>query len=277
MKKSYFVILLICCFVIVASCSKNREEESRGDDSASTFVTSVADDYKKWMEIPVYEGDNDSKILRRKGYTTSYNRKTKQPDWVAWRLTKKHTYGDYRRDSLEFLEDREVERPRATLDDYFRSGYDRGHMCPSGDNKWDEEAQRQSFLLTNVCPQNHWLNKDEWNDLEIQCRRWARKYGQVYIICGPLFEGNDIKRIGKNKVYVPTGFFKVVLANDRNPKAVGYVFDNRSKSNGRACSVDEIEALTGMDFFSLLEDKVEDRIEAYAADELSDFYEKRYW
>ena len=253
--------LAAAILLLALSCGKNNKTAIADDEIASAFVDVKT---KGWLEIPVDDDGDEGQILRRKGYTVSYNRKTKRPNWVAWRLTKQHTYGDNRRDFMQFEEDPDVGRPRATDDDYFRSGYDRGHMCPSGDNKWDAEAQRQSFLFTNICPQNHYLNKEEWNDLEIQCRRWARRYGQVYIACGPLFEGNDIKKIGKNKVHVPTGFFKVVLANSGKAKAIGYIFDNRRQSNPRVCTVDEIEQLTGLDFFSPLDDKIEEKVEVTA-------------
>ena len=75
---------------------------------------------------------------------------------------------------------------------------------------------------------------------------------------------DDIKKIGRNKVHVPTGFFKVVLAKGKKPKAIGYIFENRRGSQGRVCTVDEIEDLTGMDFFSPLDDKIEEQVEAYA-------------
>lgn len=264
MMKYVRLFLPAVILLLAISCSKRAKTVDDDEEVASTFVGTVDVMTKGWLEIPVYEAGKENKILRRKGYTTSYNRRTKQPDWVAWRLTKQHTYGDNRRDFMEFHEDMEVSAPRATDNDYFRSGYDRGHMCPSGDNKWDAEAQEQSFLFTNVCPQNHFLNKEEWNDLEIQCRRWARRYGEVYIACGPLFEGDDIKKIGRNKVHVPTGFFKVVLAKGKRPKAIGYIFENRRGSQGRVCTVDEIEDLTGMDFFSPLDDKIEEQVEAYA-------------
>ena len=98
-----------------------------------------------------------------------------------------------------------MKAPRATDRDYFNSRYDRGHMCPAGDNKWDKEAMAQSFLFTNICPQNHGLNKYEWNDLEMLCREWARKYGAVDIVCGPLFStSGQQKTIGRNKVLYPS-------------------------------------------------------------------------
>ena len=62
------------------------------------------------------------------------------------------------------------------------SGYDRGHMCPAGDNKWGFKPMKESFLLTNICPQDHNLNCGDWNELEITCREWADKYGDINII-----------------------------------------------------------------------------------------------
>jgi endonuclease G len=152
-------------------------------------------------------------------------------------------------------------------------------MCPAGDNKWDKEAMTQSFLFTNICPQNHGLNKYEWNDLEIQCRDWAREYGAVDIVCGPLYSSKggrykvgsshepQQKTIGRNKVWVPDAFFKVVLCRQGRPKAIGFVYRNegvKQLKTEAVRTVDEIEALTGIDFFPALDDDMENRIEASA-------------
>ena len=235
-------------------------------------------------EMPAKLADRPEQILKRKGYTTSYNSRTKTPNWVAWHLTKSHTYGSFQRDQEVFAEDESVNAPRATDNDYYNSRYDRGHMCPAGDNKWDRQAMTESFLFTNVCPQNHGLNKYEWNDLEILCRDWARKYGAVDIVCGPLYssEGerfrvgdnapSEKKTIGRNKVWVPDAFFKVVLCRQGRPKAIGFVYRNEGKKQlmeDAVCSVDEVEAMTGIDFFPSLDDATERRIEAKAS--LSDW------
>jgi endonuclease G len=230
-------------------------------------------------EMPAPLKDRPEQILKRKGYTVSYNSETKNPNWVAWHLTKSHTYGSFQRREEVFSEDESVKAPRATNNDYFNSRYDRGHMCPAGDNKWDKEAMTQSFLFTNICPQNHGLNKYEWNDLEIQCRDWAREYGAVDIVCGPLYSSKggrykvgssrepQQKTIGRNKVWVPDAFFKVVLCRQGRPKAIGFVYRNEGVKQLKAeavRSVDEIEALTGIDFFPALDDDMENRIEASA-------------
>ena len=187
---------------------------------------------------------------------------------MAWHLTKAHTYGSVQRSGEVFTEDGQVPTPRATDTDFYNSRYDRGHMCPAGDNKWSEKAMTHSFLLTNICPQNHGLNKYEWNDVEMLCRDWARSYGAIDIVCGPVFEKDkQAKYIGKNKVRVPDAFFKVVLCRGRQPKAIGFLFENTGKKQPYAQAVrtvDEIERLTGIDFFPALDDKTENRIEAQA-------------
>lgn len=235
-------------------------------------------------EMPAPLKDRPEQILRRKGYTVSYNSQTKNPNWVAWHLTKSHTYGSYQRKNEVFAEDSDVKAPRASDRDYFNSRYDRGHMCPAGDNKWDQQAMTESFLFTNVCPQNHGLNKYEWNDLEILCRDWARQYGAIDIVCGPLYSSkgerfrvgdstlSQQKTIGRNKVWVPDAFFKVVLCRQGRPKAIGFIYRNEGVKQTKKealRSVDEIEQLTGIDFFPALDDATENRVEAKAT--LSDW------
>lgn len=206
-------------------------------------------------------------LLHRTGYVCCYNAETRLPHWVAWVLTANHTTGPYKRNGIKFQEDTDVDAPRATHEDYIRSGYDRGHLCPSGDNKWSEEAQLQSFLYTNCCPQLHNLNAGDWNELEGKCRKWAQQYGGVYIVSGPLLLNKKHKTIGKNKVVVPEAFFKVVLCMEGEPKAIGFIY--RNEANNKTMSsyvntVDDVERLTGLDFFSALPDEVEREVEAKA-------------
>ena len=220
------------------------------------------------MELPAPLKDRSEQILKRTGFTISYNKARRVPNWVAWHLTKSHTYGSAKRNEEMFLPDDAVPSPRATDNDYYNSRYDRGHMCPAGDNKWNKEAMRESFLFTNTCPQNHGLNKNAWNDLEIQCRQWAREYGSIDIACGPIFYGRgEQKTIGSNKVWVPDAFFKVVLCRKGTPKALGFIYHNRGGSQTMSdcvCTVDEVEELTGIDFFPSLADHIEDKVEAKA-------------
>ena len=218
--------------------------------------------------LPAPIKDRPEQRLQRKGYNVSYNKGLRIPNWVQWTLTADHTYGRYKRKGQAFHEDEDVPSPRATHYDYMRSGYDRGHMCPSGDNKWDPKAQEESFLLTNICPQNHNLNKYEWNDLEMLCRDWARQYGVVDIVCGPVYyKDADRKYIGRNRLPVPDAFFKVVLCRKGTPKAIGFIYPNDGKKRSMSdCvrTVDEVERITRIDFFPALSDDIENRVEAKA-------------
>ena len=285
------LVCLTCVLLTMTACKNSKKEAGKDKASTSLFdkksVETISsrdrssseapavskkqqgqahtDGRPRKMEIPAPMKGMKEQLLRREGYYVSYNSDRKVPNWVAWCLTADHTKGDHYRDGKLFMEDEEVGWPRATDGDYVRSSYDRGHLCPSGDNKWSEKAQTQSFLLTNICPQNHDLNVGDWNDLEIQCRYWAKRMGNLYIVTGPVFYNGVKKTIGKHGVAVPDAFFKVVLDDGRKAKAIGFVYPNRGGHQDMdQCvrSVDEIERITGIDFFPMLDDNVEDVVEA---------------
>lgn len=216
--------------------------------------------------LPAPIKDRPEQILVRTSYIVSYNKVWKLPNWVAWHLTDDHVDGNApRRNS--FREDLEVPRPRATPADYKGSGWSRGHMCPSGDNKWNPRANHDTFLMTNLCPQDANLNSGLWNSIEMDCRKWAKKYGDVFIICGPVPLRQPYETIGDNKVAVPKAFFKIVLCLNDSIKAFGFVVKNKSgekKTNLYYNTVREVERLTHIDFFPLLPDSIEDRVETHA-------------
>ena len=166
----------------------------------------------------------------------------------------------------KFAPDPEVRGAQAYDTDYKGSGFDRGHIAPAGDMKWNEDAMRESFYLSNVCPQNRNLNRGDWKELEELEREWALQYGSVSITAGPIYSNNQPQRIGANHVAVPDGFFKVLLVGyPKSPKAYGFVYKNEAGSRpmkSYQLSVDEVERITGMDFFPALPDNVENRIEA---------------
>ncbi len=239
-------------------------EKSLGTQAA-TVVKEANIQTADGIELPAPLNGIPEQILTREGYTVSYNRETRLPNWVAWRLTRAHIRGDAQRKGVKFAEDTDVPEPRATDADYRSSGYDRGHLCPAGDNKWSSKAMEQSFLFTNICPQAPQLNRGDWNEMEIACRKWAQRHGEIYIVCGPVLYKQKHKTIGKNKVVVPEAFFKVVLCMNGTPKAIGFIYKNADGNRPKgdyANSVDEVERITGYDFFPALPDDVERKVEA---------------
>lgn len=233
----------------------------------------------KGMEIPMWDKDDaigknilergNEQILKRFAYTASYNRDTRCPNWVGWVLLSEHTDGEFDRKNIMFTEDMDVPRPRAKHSDIRErvSGYQRGHICPAGDNKWNRTALRESFLMTNICPQDGDLNENDWRDIEIKCREWARELGKIYITSGPVFFNDHVKRIGTSQIRVPDAFFKVVLylpSDSMKAKCIGFLCYNRpghKDIKDYVCPVDYIESATGLDFFHSLDDNIEDRIE----------------
>jgi len=243
---------------------QNYIEENRNESNEEP-ISSVKIPISS-IEIPSSTIDIQEQILVRKAYTVSYNKETKCPNWVAWELTSSHADGDLPRDS-KYYEDEDVPLPRATNEDYRGSGWTRGHMCPAGDNKWDADAMRESNLLTNMCPQHASLNSGLWNVIERDCRKWAKAYGDLYIVCGPVLLNRGHETIGMNKVVVPEAFFKVILRLSSEPAAIGFVVRNnegKKKKDQFINTVDDVERITGMDFFPALPDSIENIVEAYA-------------
>ena len=250
-------------FTRITKLKSSRSEKKQNSNSSIQEFQSLSDSFLR-ICIPAPISDRPEQIIRRKAYILSYNKDTKLPNWVAWHLTAEHTEGVYKR-LHTYFEDIEVPEPRATDTDYRGTGWTHGHMCPAGDNKWDSGAMRESNILTNICPQTMKLNTGLWNSIEQDCRAWARKYGDVFIVCGPVLLKKQHETIGKNRVVVPEAFFKVILCLQGKPKAVSHVVrnDNEKKKRDQFINtVDDVERITGIDFFPALPDDIENAVEA---------------
>lgn len=238
-----------------------KQPEKKNNSSVSTFPKPSTG-----IEVPARSKKISELILKRKNYTVSYNKNTKQPNWVAWELNKEKLEERESRTN-KFFPDPDLKVSEAvTTDDYKGSGYDRGHMCPAGDSRWHWKAMIESFYMSNVCPQNHKLNNGDWNELEIACRKWARQKEKIYIVCGPIFYKNAVPEyIGKKqKIRVPEAFFKVVLSMNP-PQAIGFIYKNQptnKKLSSYVNSIDQVERITGFDFFPALPDEIERKVEA---------------
>lgn len=274
------IILAIACLIALYAYSRNKEEQgatttkhekteksiSTTKESNSTSTTK-ASNKPVGYEIPVEKKGQEGLIISHYGYTLSYNKKHNTPNWSAWKLTKAHTDGPIGR-SQKFWADPDIPRAyRVDYYDYKDSGYDRGHMCPAADMKWNREAMHDCFYMSNMCPQTHNLNAGSWKTLEDACRRWAIKEGAIYIVCGPVYKGTKHERIGIDHVIdVPEGFFKAVLSLKKGKeKAIAFYYDNNERNqpmSKTARSVDEIESITGLDLFAAVDNKLENKIEA---------------
>jgi endonuclease G len=217
------------------------------------------------IEIPTKIKNRTEQIITHIGYTVSYNSDWKIPNWVAYELTKEEAEGTVPR-ATAFVPDPKVPYGKsAETYDYSNSGWDRGHMAPAGDMKWSVDAMKESFYLSNICPQNKNLNSGIWNDLEVQVRELARQKGKIYVVCGPIVSKNP-KTIGTNKVAIPDAFFKALLQNDNEEWcAIAFMFANvsgRKPLASYAMSVEDLQAITDIDFFPSLPDSIEQMVES---------------
>ncbi len=211
-------------------------------------------------------------------YSLCYDEDKEVARWVAWRLTASGLRARHVRRTDDYRPDTAIRTGSATPEDYRRSGYDRGHLLPAGDRTFSREAMSETFLMSNIAPQEHAFNGGVWRELEHDSRQWAKQKGELYVVVGPIY-GPRPKRIGKEGVAVPRAFFRVLLDPEAE-QAIGFVIPNaRSEEplEDYAMPVDSVEALTGLDFFSdLLLDEVEAKIEASFSPEEWPIDERNY-
>jgi endonuclease G len=138
---------------------------------------------------------------------------------------------------------------RAELQDYARSGYDRGHMAPSGDMA-DEKSQYESFSLANMIPQNSDNNRHLWEGIESAVRDLAKRQGELFVVTGPIFYGSELKRLNE-RVLVPTYIFKAIYDPGKN-EAAAYLVRNAEGNNYAEISIADLDRLTGLSIFPKL-------------------------
>jgi len=180
---------------------------------------------------------------------------TRGPLWAAERLTLT-AIDDARQTPRKGTFHAESALPRddrAELSDYARSGYDRGHMAPSGDMP-DPQALQQSFSLANVLPQAPQLNRRTWQLIESAVRNYAAAHGLVYVVTGPVFQGSDLQALN-GRVLVPTSTFKAIY--DPVEGAAGaYICSNADQPECRTISIATLEGLSGIDPFPAVSARV---------------------
>lgn len=266
--QSLVVMIVVLGAMWFASAIRARDEANAAPDgnqttTTGTCATTAISDSREMLAV-VTNPKLRSVDVEYEGMNLSFNPSMHLPNWVSWELTESETGGPAKRFN-KFMADESVEGCAETWD-YNYSGYDRGHMAPAGDMKWSEEAMRQTFYLTNICPQMKSLNTGAWKRLEEKCRQWAKADSAILIVCGPVLTDTIREYIGDSRVAVPERFFKVVLAPYANPvRGIGFIMNNGRVDGGMqsaAVSIDEVERVTGHDFFAWLPDEIETQVEA---------------
>jgi len=259
MKKDTKSLLSALGLVVVFAAWLIIQRTGAGSGTAAPVL-----DIPDPLELPAEKpGD---RTVTYQGFVSSYNTETLIPDWVAYELTAEETHGDATRVDKGFSMDLNFKGKQARREDYFGSGWTKGHMAPAADFTWDDSAMAETFFFQNICPQKEELNNKDWQYLEKQVRAWARKYGKVWVVSGPIVGDNIYGTIGEDHVVVPDAFFKAVMVHDgKRYQSIAFVMGNDAERywlQDCALTVDELERRTGIDFYPALPDDVEDDTES---------------
>ena len=202
-------------------------------------------------------------IIARKGFSLGYSYKYRQAVWVAYILTKKDLQKKKVKRRSSFQVDPAVQYAPVRPKDYAKTSYDKGHLAPAADMAWSVQSMKNSFFMSNITPQTAGCNRGIWKRLEKNVRQWAWKERKVCIITGPVFANTDTK-LGKTSIPVPTAFYKVIYDMTKPVKMIAFLIPNASSKKhilSFAVPVDIVEGITGYDFFTTLDDELEEKLE----------------
>lgn len=221
----------------------------------SNYLYSKSIDY---LPVPA------TNLVHHSYYTLSYNENFEQANWVCYTLTDSMVMNGGEERSNQFKMDILVPTGSAKSSDYTKSGYDRGHLCPAADMGFNPKAMLESFMMSNISPQKPEFNRGIWKELESSVRVWAKKEHKIIVVTGPVFKDNK-GEIGKDKVLVPGYFYKVILDLTGEPRIITFLLPNEKSDRpikDFAIPTDELERLTGFDYFSELPDSLETNLES---------------
>lgn len=304
------ILLALAAVLFFAFTIKNIEEKTSATFAEPNNQTDITTPFEKKQSAPkvkkvsslpdnnpllfgnpsgaTTDASNLSNYLMKKStYALSYSEKLHTPLWVAWHLSysdlgKKGRSNNFRSDTT--LPSRYY---KVTPKDYnfSRYGFDRGHLCPSGDRTRNIDENSETFLMTNMTPQSARCNRGVWKDFEEYCRSLVKSGYELYIVAGPYGSGGTSSKGtfssidatsnegGVVKINVPSHCWKVALVlrdgdddyfrADTSARTIAVFIPNNDKVLAKAhwqsflVTVDEVEAKTGLDFFSELEDEAE--------------------
>lgn len=209
---------------------------------------------------------NLSHVLRNDAYLVEYSERLANPLWVSYQVT-----GQVQKTGTRSAFKSDWRSPFSiSTHDYTGTGYDRGHLAPNYliGSRYGKRAQAQTFLMTNISPQKPNLNRKIWQRLEeISADYFSKWYGDFWVVTGPIFDENP-ETLSNSRVAIPIAFYKIFIRQTENdaPKVLAFWMPQTVKPNDSlekyVVTVDAIEKATGIDFFHLLPDDIEQVVEA---------------
>ncbi len=186
----------------------------------------------------------EGEIIFHTFFTLCYQDSYEQAAWVMYMLKPEMVENKVVKRTNDFRSDTLVSTGSAGLADYYKSGYDRGHLCPAGDMGFDSTAMSESFFMSNMSPQLPGFNRYIWRYAETQVRKWVVECDSILVITGPLFCSDSLKSIGANNVGIADFFFKALLLyKDGQMKATAFLMPHKEGLKGHLNYIVSIDIL----------------------------------
>jgi endonuclease G len=203
-------------------------------------------------------------IVTHTGFSIDYDPSFKQAKWVSYLLTRDHLKNQIIKRTNNFRSDSLLpSKFRVSPNNFYHSGYDRGHLCPAEDMRWNEKAENDCFYMSNISPQVPAFNRGIWERLENLVRKWAIDFDSEYVVTGGVLK-KGLKKIGPDSVSVPDYFYKVILVyRAKDKKGIGFILKNEKNKKvliHYAVSIDSVEKVAGIKFFPGINDSLKNKI-----------------
>ena len=311
MTKRLYLLLVVVTFMLSACNDDDKlpqpnNNQQTGGTNTNSNPTTANEDYGR-LEFPQLKSDANSVVLIRRvpnfgiNYAIEYDTQKRSQRWTCWQWYRGNSGNSWNRNSWNNQYDNnewvrlnmkdygfsdpfqpDPDLPigqRTELDEYKGSGYQRGHICASGDRLNSMEANEQTFYLSNIMPQSANLNNGIWLDMENKIRNLGQDdnfRNVMYVVKGGTIDDNNIRTYTPSGMVVPKYFFMAALCEDNNGKykAMAFLVEHTDKNEkGKPLknyvkNVRQLEQLTGIDFFCNLPDDTENQVETVSTSQI---------
>ena len=291
MKTTKFLSLFLFAALTLASCGDDNEDIIISGGSKITGATNKNKntsgplEAQTRYEFPQTRGNQSEVIVHSTqnygmNYALEWDHSKRATRWVCWRMDGTNRQERYSRPSEDpwaydpLVPAEEQQAPYSELSKSYYPGthtyYQKGHICASQDRIYDKEANEQTFYMTNIMPQVGNFNEKIWLNLEKQVRNWGKNCDTLYICKGGTIDKESyILNYTIGNHIVPKYYFMALFrTSSKGTSAIGFWLEHLDEDHSNdklskyAKSIDQLEALTGIDFFCNVPDETEDKVES---------------
>lgn len=262
----YFVKIIIPLFFINFNCFSQIPATTNDGKKVLLYENGTwqyAEKQNAILQYLPYSTPSDI-IIHHTAYSLSYDTQHYLPKWTIYEITKEQIQKKLSTRKNKFYPDPQLYNKTNLEIDYKNSGYDRGHLVPAADMAYSDTSMKESFYYSNITPQIPSFNRGIWKKLEEQVREWVIQNDKLIIISGPVIS-DTLKHFGIHNISIPYYYYKIIAdLTEPEIKMIGFIIPNKKSDielQNYAVSVDSIEKVTNINFFSTLDDNIEEKLE----------------